>query len=231
MAVQLYGFRFSVYVRIARITLAEKGIAYTLHEVNPFAADVPADYVGMHPFQRVPTLVHDGFILYETAAITRYLDEAFEGPTLQPTAARQRARMAQITGIIDNYGYWPMVRQVFSHSVFRPRIGAPANQAEIDAGVAATERVLTAIEAVSVQSGYLLGTSPTLADIHLAPMISCLDAAPEGHAVLARHERLSEWWEVVRERRSVVATEPGTPGPELHLNLPTGTAPICDGHH
>lgn len=110
------------------------------------------------------------------------------------------------------------------HSLFRPRIGSPANQTEIEAGIAASERVLTALEAVGEPSGYLVGTSPTLADIHLAPMISCLDAAPEGHPVLARHARLSEWWDVVRQRQSVVATEPGTPEPELRLNLPTASS-------
>lgn len=220
MAVALHGFRFSVYVRVARIALEEKGIAYALHEVDPFAADVPAHYLAMHPFGRVPTLVHDGFTLYETAAITRYIDEAFDGPALQPATARLRARMAQIIGIIDSYGYWPMVRQVFSHSVFRPGIGSPASRTEIEAGVAGAERVLTAIEAIAAAGDYLLGAGPTLADIHLAPMLSSLDAAPEGHAVLTRHARLSDWWRVMRERQSVMATEPGLPGPEFRLDLP-----------
>jgi glutathione S-transferase len=215
MAVELHGFRFSVYVWIARVALAEKGIGYTLHEVNPFAADVPTDYLAMHPFRRVPTLVDDGFILYETAAITRYIDEAFKGPPLQPAAARQRARMVQIIGIIDSYGYWPMVRQVFAHSVFRPRVGSPVNQAEIEAGAAASEHVLAAIEALVEPGSYLLGTDLTLADVHLAPMIGCFAAASEGRAVLARHARLSEWWRVVRERPSIISTEPGMPGPPL----------------
>lgn len=224
MSVELHGFRFSVYVRIARVALAEKGIAYTLREINPFAADVPADYLAMHPFRRVPTLVHDGFILYETAAITRYIDEAFEGPALQPAAAGLRARMAQIIGIIDNYGYWPMVRQVFSHSVFRPRIGSPASRTEIEAGAIASERVLTAIEALIKSDGYLIGTDLSLADVHLAPMISCLDAALEGHAVLARHARLSDWWRVMRGRQSVIASEPGTPDPEFRLIGPAASS-------
>ena len=31
----------------------------------------------------MPTLVHDNFQIYETGAITRYVDEAFPGPSLQ----------------------------------------------------------------------------------------------------------------------------------------------------
>src|SRR5215469_1352632 len=94
--VTLHGFRYSVYVRIARLVLAEKGVAYASVEVNPFAANVPAEYLALHPFRRVPTLVYGDFALYETCAITRYVDEAFDGPALQPRDTRARARMAQV---------------------------------------------------------------------------------------------------------------------------------------
>ncbi len=112
MALVLHGFRYSVYVRIARIALAEKGLTYELVEIDPFASDVSSEYLTLHPFQRVPTLVDGDFVLYETEAITRYIDEGFPGPALQPAEPRRRARMAQIISIIDSYGYMPMVRQV-----------------------------------------------------------------------------------------------------------------------
>src|SRR5262245_1363272 len=89
----LHGYRYSVYNRIARLALAEKGVAYERVEVNPFAPDVPASYLALHPFNRVPTLVHDGFALYETGAITRYVDRAFPSPSLQPATPRALARM------------------------------------------------------------------------------------------------------------------------------------------
>src|SRR3954454_15980870 len=129
MSLVLHGYHFSVYNRIARLTLAEKGVAYDRVEVNPFAPDVPASYLALHPFGRVPTLVHDGFALYETVAITRYIDRSFPGPALQPTERRSLARMDQIIGVVDAYGYWPLVRQVFSHGVFRPRSGQAGDKA------------------------------------------------------------------------------------------------------
>ena len=132
MPLVLHGYRYSVYLRIVRLALAEKGVAYERVEVNPFAPDVPAAYLALHPFGRVPTLVHDDFVLYETGAITRYLDRGFAGPTLQPRSPRALARMDQIIGVVDSYGYWPLVRQVFSHRVFRPAIGQPADEAEVE---------------------------------------------------------------------------------------------------
>ena len=129
MAVVLHGYRYSVYLRIAAMTLAEKGVAWAHVEVDPFADTVPPDYLALNPFGRVPTLVHDGFALYETTAITRYVDGAFGGPSLQPGDVRHRARMNQIIAVADAYGYWPMVRQVFSQRVFNPARGRAADEA------------------------------------------------------------------------------------------------------
>src|SRR5258707_6321376 len=106
MALVLHGYRYNVYNRIARLTLAEKAVSYERVEVNPFAPDVPAAYLALHPFRRVPTLVHDGFALYETAAITRYVDRAFPRPSLQPAAPHRLAPIDPIIAVVDSYGYW-----------------------------------------------------------------------------------------------------------------------------
>ena len=141
----LHGYHYSVYNRIARLALAEKGLAYERVEVNPFDPDRPASYLTLHPFGRVPVLVHDGFALYETGAITRYVDRAFPGPLLQPADPRALARMDQIVGVVDSYGYWPMVRQVFSHGFFRPRRGLTGDPAEVARGLEGSVRVLDAL--------------------------------------------------------------------------------------
>ena len=93
----LFGAAYSVYVRIARLALAEKGVAYRLVEVDIFAeGGPPADYAARQPFGRIPAFEHDGFRLYESGAITRYVDEAFPGPPLQPAEPQARARVNQV---------------------------------------------------------------------------------------------------------------------------------------
>jgi|SRR5690349_8991578 glutathione S-transferase len=206
MSLVLHGYRYSVYNRIARLTLAEKGVAYDRVEVNPFAPDVPASYLALHPFGRVPTLVHDGFALYETGAISRYIDRAFPGPALQPAEPQALARMDQVIGIVDSYGYWPMVRQVFAPRVFRARTGQPVDEAEIARGMAASAKVLAALEP-------LVGDGLTLADLHLGAMTAYFVLAPEGAAMLARHPRLAAWWRRLSARPSFAATDPGLPQP------------------
>jgi glutathione S-transferase len=207
MPLVLHGYHYSVYLRIVRLTLAEKGVGYDRVEVNPFAPDVPASYLALHPFGRVPALVHDGFALYETGAITRYIDRAFPGPALQPTGPQALARMDQVIAIVDSYGYWPMVRQVFSQGVFRPRLGEPADTAEIERGLAASAKVLAALEPLVAEGG------PTLADLHLGAMMAYFALAPDGAALLQRHKRLTAWWAELSARPSFAATDPGLPPP------------------
>lgn len=211
MSLVLHGYHYSVYNRIARLTLAEKGVAYDRVEVNPFAADVPAAYLALHPFGRVPTLVHDGFALYETGAITRYIDRAFPGPALQPADPRALARMDQVIGIVDSYGYWPMVRQVFAARVFRARTGQPVDEAEIARGVAASTKVLAALD--PLMGPLVADDGLTLADLHLGAMMAYFTLAPEGAAALVRHPRLAAWWRRVSARPSFAATDPGLPQP------------------
>jgi len=193
MAIELYGYRYSVYSWIARLALEEKGIGYQWIEVDPFADNVPASYVALHPFKRVPALVHDGFQLYETAAITRYLDEAFPGPRLEPPDPRARARSTQIISIVDSYAYWPLVRQVFSHRVFRPRLGRPWDAAEVHKGLQAAHVVLAALERLVPDTDYLCGAVLSLADIYLAPMIGYFVMADEGDALLRQQPKLGRW--------------------------------------
>ena len=168
-------------------------------EINPFARGVPDDYLKLHPFRRVPVLVHDDFTIYETTAITGYIAEMFPG------------RAAQIVAVIDAYGYWPMVRQVFSHRVFAPRLGRAVDEAEIQAGVKASRRTLAALEELAADDLFLTGPDLTLADLHLAPMMSYSHAAPEGRMVLRDHPKLPAWWQMIRHRESFIVTNPGVP--------------------
>ena len=212
-AVELHGYRYSVYLRIVAMTLVEKGVPWTHVEVDPFADRVPESYLALNPFGRVPTLVHDGFVLYETTAITRYIDEAFAGVALQPADARDRARMNQIVAVADSYGYWPLVRQVFSQRVFRPAQGEAGDEAVIAEGLRKSKMVLAALDGLASGGPFLAGSSLSLADLHLGAMIACFTAAAEGHAELARHPGLSRWWAALSQRPSLLRTDPGLPSP------------------
>lgn len=213
MAIELYGYRYSVYAWIARLALHEKGLTYDWVEVDPFADEVPANYLAKHPFKRVPALVHDGFVIYETNAITRYIDEVFEGLKFQSLDPRERARINQIVSVIDNYAYWPLVRQVFSHGIFLKRMGLEWNESELKDGLNAAPKVLAALERLAGGGDYLIGERLSLADIHFAPMIGYFILIPEGEILLTDYPRLNFWWSAISKRQTYIETRPALPKP------------------
>ena len=211
--ITLHGYRYSVYNRVARLALHHKDVAYSTVEVDPFTSLDPA-YLDLHPFGRVPALTHGTFRIFETRAITRYVDHAFAGPPLQPADAKALARIDQVTGIIDNYGYWPMVRQVFAERVFSRLEGQPSNEDEITAGLAASRQVLAVLNNFAEEGLVLNGRDFTLADCHLAPMIDYFVRADEGRDALSSYPNLHKWWELVAVMPSLQLTDPKLPESE-----------------
>ncbi|MDL2405166.1 glutathione S-transferase family protein [Rhizobium calliandrae] len=204
----LFGADYSVYVRIARLTLLEKGVDHQRMPVDIFADGGPsASYLGRHPFGRIPAFEHDDFRLYETAAITRYVDEAFDGPRLQPLTPRQRARMNQIVSIADAYLYPHLVWGVYVERVSKPAKGVAADEERIAASLSKAAISLAALCELIDGTQWLCGPDLTLADLYVAPMFDYFRKAPEGRKMIAHHSKLVSWWSRIAARPSVEMTD------------------------
>ena len=201
-------YRYSVYSWIARLALAEKGIVFETVEINPFDPGDGQAAANPHPFNRVPVLLHQGHTIIETNAICRYIDDAFEGPPLQPDLPTDRASMNQIISVLDAYGYWPLIRQVYSNDVFCPRFGETSDPAETATGLEAAEPVLDTLEKLLSNGHFTVTGHLTLADIYLAPMLSFFNESVAGAALLKRRPKLSTWYAHIRQRNSFLNTLP-----------------------
>lgn len=200
----VYGADYSVYVRIVRLALEEKGIDYELVPVDVFAAEgIPAWYFEHHPFGRIPAFSHDGFRLFETSAIARYVDEAFDGPALQPEEPRSRATMNQIIGMLDAYGYRSMVWDV---AVERLEKEAP-DETLIADGLRQAATVLRVLTSLKAPGPWLLGDQLTLADLHAAPIVAYFLKVAEGQNLLADFADIQAWWGRIAARDAFAITE------------------------
>ena len=204
----VFGAAYSVYVRIVRLALEEKGVPYRLAEVDIFAeGGPPANYAQRHPFLRIPAFEHDGFRLYETGAIARYIDEAFPGPALMPADAKLRARANQLMSIVDNYAYPAMVWGVFVEGVRAPAQGRTSDAAKLADALKKSTICLDALEALADRDGpALLGRAISLADLYLAPVMRYFTGHSAGTAMLGDRKNLSRWWSWMQARPSMAAT-------------------------
>jgi glutathione S-transferase len=189
------------------MALEEKGIAYRLEEVDVFAdAGPPADYLALNPFATIPCLLHGDFVLYETSAITRYINEIAPTTDLQPSTPIERARMNQIIGMLDSYCYRPMVWDVYVQRVVVPAAGGQTDEARIAAALPGLRRVLGQLDQWRGERGFLVGQALSLADLHLYPMLSYFTETTEGVAMLETFPRLHQWKRLMQLRQSVSAT-------------------------
>jgi glutathione S-transferase len=203
----LYGAAYNVYVRAVRLALAEKNVPYQMIEVDLGAEEgAPANYLHHHSFMRIPAFEHEGERLYEASAITRYIDEAFDGPALMPRSARNRARVNQIISIIENYGYGPMVWSIFVERCRAAVAGRTPDEARIATALPQVAYALDALEEMAHDKGPLVGAHITLGDLHLAAMLAYGTLAPEGAALVKERPRLSRWWVGMKMRPSMVET-------------------------
>jgi glutathione S-transferase len=209
--ITLFGTDDSVYVRIARMTLHEKGVDYELVPIDIFAVDnVPPSYVDRQPFGKIPSFEEHGFRLYETGAITRYIDEAFPGPRLQPADPRRRARMNQLISIADAYIYRLLVWGLYVELVSKAASGVPPDQRRVGEAREKMPVCLGVLSDFLADSPWFSGEGLTLADLYLAPMLDYFLMVPEGMDAFRKFMNLQEWRDRVGNRESFLATCPIT---------------------
>jgi glutathione S-transferase len=205
----VYGPAYSTYARTVRLALEEKGVDYDLVEVDLLAgATQTPEHLARHPFGKVPAFEHGGFALYETDAITRYVNEAFPGADLVPADLKGRARMAQAISVIGGYAYPCLITQIVVQRMIMPMLGNAVDEAAITAAMPRAETVLKALEQLIDGNPYLAGERLSLADLLLIPIYDYVAQTPEGQKLLEATPNLRRWWDQVRTRPSVAKTKP-----------------------
>ncbi|SCU77069.1 Glutathione S-transferase [Cupriavidus necator] len=144
----------------------ELGARYVLKEVGgPFGGADSPDYLARNPNGRVPTIEDDGFALWESHAILRYL--AAKDPDKRLTSDDLRVR-ASIDQWMDWQcaHLWPAVRALVV-LVIKPRSTMPSPE-EIEAARSGIIPLLRLLDRELEQRGYIAGDTFTIADIAMA---------------------------------------------------------------
>jgi len=106
MSLTLYYGSGSPYAWRVQLALEHKALAYERKVLSFSAGDTrKPEFIALNPRHTVPTLVDGDFVLYESNAITAYLDDAYpgRGAPLFPGDARMRATVWRLMMEVDNY--------------------------------------------------------------------------------------------------------------------------------
>jgi glutathione S-transferase len=202
--VTIYGVPQSTFTRTCCMTCEEKGIGYERLDAAPHSAEILA----YNPTGKIPGFRHGDLVLWESGAISRYLDETFDGTSLQPEDPVARARMNLWIGMVGD-----SIAQTVIRDIVLPRFGIiEKDEASIKQAAEKLENLLQIADETLQKSSYLAGDQLSLADLFLAPKVFWLDKTPEGQAALPKYPALRRWYQAMSTRQSFQTTIPPMPG-------------------
>ncbi|RQR66256.1 glutathione transferase [Burkholderia sp. Bp9125] len=193
----------SPYAMSVYVALQEKSLPFELVTIDlGNRAHFAPDYATTSLTQRVPTLVHDGFALSESSAITEYLDETFPGARLYPADRQQRARARQVQAWLRS-DLMPIRAERSTEVVFY----GPSREPLSGLAQAAAKKLFAAADVLLAPGAANLFGDWCIADVDLAVMLNRLvmndDPVPTRLADYARAQ-----WERPSMQRWVKLARP-----------------------
>ena len=168
---KILGKASSINVRKVLWTCAEIGLAYEREDWGSgFRSTETPEFLRLNPNAMVPVIIDEGFVLWESNSICRYLAGTHGRTDLLPAAHQARAQVEhwmdwQATELNNawRYAFLSLVRKSAAH----------ADPALLRAGVANWTRHMQMLEAQLASTGaYAAGPDFTLADVVLGVSVN-----------------------------------------------------------
>lgn len=233
-----------------RLALVEKGLPYVSRYVELFNHEqLSPAYLKLNPWGVVPTLVHDGRVIVNSAAINEYLEDAFPDRPLRPADPAARAKMRLWTWAADMVH--PALQNATYNAMMKTRV-AGLTPAQLDtlmarmpqperrdrlrklvAGGFAAEEVEQAFERLGYVIGraeadlaggpWLAGETYSLGDVSMLAIVDRIGELRPAMLDAAQAPRVNDWWRRMMARPAVVqvyaAGTPETPPRPAQQNL------------
>jgi glutathione S-transferase len=163
----LYGSSLSFYVRKVLAFAAEKNIELELQPTG-FPNHSP-EFLEASPFKKMPALRDGDYLLADSSAIAHYLEAKCPEPALIPAEPKLRGKAIWFDEFADTI-LMDCGEKIFFNRVVAPRfMGRPCDEEAVQ--VAEREElppILSYLESVVPEEGYLVGDTLTIADIAVA---------------------------------------------------------------
>ncbi len=221
---ELYHGEISTCSQKVRITLAEKGLAWTSHHLDLRKSEQhQPDYLKLNPNGVVPTLIVDGIPIIESSVIIQYLDELVAEPPLRPEDPLGRAKMRlwmkrldehvhAFTGVLSSSiafrfedGHEEQIKTMINPAKrarkmesFKKGVEAPLFRTAL----AGYDKLLGDMEAVIAKEDWLAGGVYSLADISYIPYAARLHHLNLS-GLFTNRPGLTDWYDRLSGRDTV----------------------------
>ncbi|MBC8242358.1 MAG: glutathione S-transferase family protein [Alphaproteobacteria bacterium] len=194
---ELFSAQVCPYAHRSRLALAEKGLEFTLSEID--LADKSQRFLDISPYGKVPVLLHNGRTVYESAIVNEYLNDSFPTPALLPDDPYQRAQARIWIDYFDNR----FLDTYYDAMMNKDRAKDAENREKIETGFRFIEN--EGMAKLSGDGPYWLGATLSLVDLAYYPFLERLPAWTHHRGIDIPDDctRLRKWCDVMRARPSV----------------------------
>lgn len=192
---KIWGRKTSSNVQKVLWACGELGLPYERIDVTGgYGATKEPAYLAMNPNGLVPTVEDNGFILWESNTVTRYLAREYGQGKLEPTSPQERACASQwmdwhlsILGPAITPVFWAMFRM-------KPE---QRDQKAIDAAKAKTIAAMTILDNQLKKTPFVAGDTFSYGDIPVGIMAyRYRQIVPER----PQHDGLERWYALIEKR-------------------------------
>ncbi|MFT4569164.1 MAG: glutathione S-transferase [Hyphomicrobiaceae bacterium] len=166
----LYDYQDCPFAKKVRIVLAEKDLSFDTVTVDLRQGQQRSeDFLKLNPFGKVPVLIDEGCVMYESYIITEYLNDEYpHPPELLPEDSSDRARVRMLADYADRAFTLPVM------ALAQEREAAEPDAARIGQAKDAITKTLAMLERELEGKEYLAGEF-SLADVAFTPALLQLD--------------------------------------------------------
>jgi len=195
--IRLYDYPDCPFCQKVRVVLAEKDLEYERVHVDLHKQEQRSpEFLKLNPYGRVPVLIDEDVVIYDSTIIDEYLDEEYPNTPLMPEDSAGRARVRLFEDFADN-SFTPQAGMIMAE-LHKPEAERDAERIRKLQGE--LSRIIHRLEA-GLDGKEYLGGNFSLADVAFAPRILLLSQL--GVELEARQQNVSGWILRLRERPSV----------------------------
>jgi len=194
---KLYDSPECPFCQKTRIVLAEKDLSYETVPVDLQAGEQKRpDFLKLNPFGKVPVLIDDEVIVYDSTIINEYLEDEYPHPQLMPADSAARARVRTFEDYADN-AFIPLTGTIM-RELRKPE--AERDEAKIVQSREQIARQLAVLDGSLAGRNWLVGNF-SLADVAFAPRVVILTAL--GVTLDPEWRNVASWIQRLNQRASI----------------------------
>jgi len=195
---KLYNYPDCPFCQKVRVVLAEKDLEYEKVLVDLRKQDQKTpEFLQLNPYGKVPVLIDEDTVVYDSTIINEYLDEEYPIPALMPEDSQGRAQVRTLEDYCDNSFIPPTT--VLLAQALKPE--GERDEPRVEQAREELRRCLYYLREKLDGRQYLVGPQFTLADAAFAPRMIVLGRLGfEFEPALAP---VQQWVERIRARPSV----------------------------